>query len=1081
MRLVADRFVVDHDRRSGVALDLATRLWVWIDISPIDDAHRHREWLIGCDELFRTRYRGAAPLVDYGSIGTTDRFEAWARTTSTDNARSPGDGWEHVKLIERPVLRALAELFGNLVERRPRVVVLWGAAGAGLRTAVLALARDARLRGFIPIDSRALDSHAALVAGRSLFTIDRVPNPYVTAFVRASLFAARAHVHLVVARSEMRGIDSVALGALPSAALVEAVHPPPAGERSLAWRAAQRAHGLPGRFVRMVWPETGETGRTGMIRLSRVAESSACYGDIEASRATPAEADLGTGANVWPAPGELAALRRRVEQAHSLLAAGRHAPGLRLMRKAVGALARRGAWTNAAQGTVTLASELLKRGRPRDALRALEDAGGSASRAGDAALLLDIALLTGECRLELARLDDAERVLASALTSARAGGDRWRAARIGVGLARTLFWRGEYADAAAAVDPVDGETIDRPSVPLVVRRLRLRAAISAGLRESIRALALVDEARAAASNDPALRADVGHTSALIKLAIGDLDGAQRDASSSLADARVARMSMRAVCARLLCAEAERRRGRKPGVAELVALRRLAAAAPPLVKARWDLFAALLDASDDAAVVARHTAATGLKALELWAPPSDRRSAGSRADMSIAEVIDILHVCQSADDEVAVLRDVCERVRRQLHAASVAIAISHASRCDLVVVQGARIDCDIAHRCIESSTHVGPHRIEDRIEAAAPVLYAGNAIGALCVRWTLGTTHDLSRATSVLAMSAAAAAPVIAAAAARRMTVAPGGPAELIGMTPVVADLRRAVESAAVAPFPVLIVGESGSGKELVARGVHRASPRRDRAFCTLNCAALPDELIESELFGHTRGAFTGAAGDRAGVFEEAHGGTLFLDEVGELSARAQAKLLRVLQEGELRRIGENIARRVDARIVAATNRDLRAEVEGGRFRLDLLYRLDVIRISVPPLRDRREDVPALVDHFWADTTRKLGSRAALAAATRVALAGYDWPGNVRELQNVLAALAVRSPRRGVVPPAALPPHVVSVRRPDVWRLDAARRTFEESFVRAALVRAGGHRGRAADELGVTRQGLTKLLARLGID
>src|SRR5207253_6386122 len=149
-----------------------------------------------------------------------------------------------------------------------------------------------------------------------------------------------------------------------------------------------------------------------------------------------------------------------------------------------------------------------------------------------------------------------------------------------------------------------------------------------------------------------------------------------------------------------------------------------------------------------------------------------------------------------------------------------------------------------------------------------------------------------------------------------------------------------------------------------ARALHRSGTRRDRPFCTLNCAALPDDLIEAELFGHARGAFTGAVAERPGVFEEAHTGTLFLDEIGELSLRAQAKVLRVIQEGELRRIGENASRRVDVRIVAATNRDLRVEAAASRFRMDLLYRLDVIRIVVPPLRDRREDVAILAARFW---------------------------------------------------------------------------------------------------------------------
>ena len=294
------------------------------------------------------------------------------------------------------------------------------------------------------------------------------------------------------------------------------------------------------------------------------------------------------------------------------------------------------------------------------------------------------------------------------------------------------------------------------------------------------------------------------------------------------------------------------------------------------------------------------------------------------------------------------------------------------------------------------------------------------------------------------------------------------------------DLRKAIERAASAPFAVLIEGESGSGKELVARAIHRTGVRRDRRFCTLNCAAIPDDLVEAELFGHARGAFTGAVHERAGVFEEAHGGTLLLDEVGELSPRAQAKLLRVIQEGELRRIGENAARRVDVRIVAATNRDLRREVSEGRFRLDLLYRLDVVRLAVPPLRDRRDDIGLLAGYFWREATERVASRAVLAAATLAALRRYDWPGNVRELQNVLAALAVRVPRRGVVTPATLPPQFGHSPVADVCRLDAARRIFEERFVRAALVRCGGHRTRAAAELGLTRQGLTKLLSRLNI-
>src|SRR4029078_2668632 len=177
-------------------------------------------------------------------------------------------------------------------------------------------------------------------------------------------------------------------------------------------------------------------------------------------------------------------------------------------------------------------------------------------------------------------------------------------------------------------------------------------------------------------------------------------------------------------------------------------------------------------------------------------------------------------------------------------------------------------------------------------------------------------------------------------------------------------VRKAIVRAAAAPFTVLIEGESGVGKELAARGVHVLSAGRERRFSDLNCAALPDELIESELFGHAKGAFSGAVVDRAGLFEEADGGTLLLDEVADLSVRAQAKLLRAIQQQEVRRVGESFSRKVDVRLVAAANGDMRAEAEHGRFRQDLLYRLDVIRIRIPPLRERPEDVAVLAEHFW---------------------------------------------------------------------------------------------------------------------
>jgi len=216
-------------------------------------------------------------------------------------------------------------------------------------------------------------------------------------------------------------------------------------------------------------------------------------------------------------------------------------------------------------------------------------------------------------------------------------------------------------------------------------------------------------------------------------------------------------------------------------------------------------------------------------------------------------------------------------------------------------------------------------------------------------------------------------------------------------------MLRVMELVAVAgrtELPVLILGESGTGKELIARAVHYTGARATRPFITVNCGAIPETLMEDELFGHTRGAYTGAHGDKKGVFEEAEGGTLFLDEIGELYPSCQVKLLRVLQEGEVRRLGETRTRKVDVRVIAATNKELRKEMEARRFREDLFHRISVLPIELPPLRERREDVPLLVAHYVALFNRELGrdvKRFTPRALER--LKAHDWPGNVRELEN----------------------------------------------------------------------------------
>jgi DNA-binding NtrC family response regulator len=313
----------------------------------------------------------------------------------------------------------------------------------------------------------------------------------------------------------------------------------------------------------------------------------------------------------------------------------------------------------------------------------------------------------------------------------------------------------------------------------------------------------------------------------------------------------------------------------------------------------------------------------------------------------------------------------------------------------------------------------------------------------------------------------------------------------VGDRPIVAasqamiQVLEIVERAAEFKATVLLQGESGSGKEVLARAIHAQSPRRDEAFVAINCAAIPEALLESELFGHAKGAFTGADRSRRGLFAEADGGTLFLDEIGELPLPLQAKLLRVLQEEEVRPVGEAKPRRVDVRVLAATARDLEVEVAGGRFREDLFYRLDVVRVKVPPLRERREDIPLLVDHFLGRTREHLGKAVrSIDDDALERLVDYAWPGNVRELENVLerAAILCRGERLAL---ADLPPNLTSApaeRRSSSRDLSLrrARRALEARLIGEALEATGGNRTHAARLLGISHRALLYKLKEYGL-
>jgi two-component system response regulator AtoC len=328
-------------------------------------------------------------------------------------------------------------------------------------------------------------------------------------------------------------------------------------------------------------------------------------------------------------------------------------------------------------------------------------------------------------------------------------------------------------------------------------------------------------------------------------------------------------------------------------------------------------------------------------------------------------------------------------------------------------------------------------------------------------------------------------------------------AQIVGSAPAMIAVYKTVAQVAPTTATVLIVGESGTGKELVARAIHAKSPRAGKPFVAVNCAALPESILESELFGHEKGAFTGATGVKRGLFEEANGGTLFLDEIGEISPKMQVQLLRVLQEGEIRRVGASDTIKVDVRVVAATNRDLKIELAAGRFREDLFFRLQVVTVRVPPMRERKGDIAVLVRHFVARHSERLqrtatetkaaggtppDSRGTPRVAPEVieALEAYELPGNVRELSHIVER-AMLLAREGVITVADLPQEVTKT-----WRGAGATHTpgggsladdwptlavLERRYIDRVLSRTGGNKTRAAEVLGIDRRTLNRMFAR----
>jgi Nif-specific regulatory protein len=396
----------------------------------------------------------------------------------------------------------------------------------------------------------------------------------------------------------------------------------------------------------------------------------------------------------------------------------------------------------------------------------------------------------------------------------------------------------------------------------------------------------------------------------------------------------------------------------------------------------------------------------------------------------------------------------------------------------------------------------------RAAVVAPLRATGGAFGHALAWSELGRAalpaaalEPLAVACSLMGLAAGSLAVRAAGEAERaRLAEAPGGPApgrgvvEPLGAAPPFVEAVSLCRAVATADVPVLMLGETGTGKEVLARALHRWSRRAAGPFVAFNCAAVPDTLIESELFGHVRGAFTGASGDRRGLFEEASGGTIFLDEIGEMPLPMQAKLLRVLQEGEVRRVGESRTRAVDVRVVSATHRDLPTLTADGRFRQDLMYRLNAVTVSIPPLRQRKGDLPLLAHHLLGRAATALGKR--IPGLTREALAAlvaHDFPGNIRELDNELLRAVALTPAGSAIRLEALSPAVAGAAASPMAAAGASeaaavgRMTLKETVeaveratLQAALARHDGNLAAAARELGLTRPGFYKVMERLGL-
>ena len=946
--------------------------------------------------------------------------------------------------------------------------------GGGGRTLLRFIARLARLAGWLPLSTAAVaglerldgawwgalhERHLAILHdGRRSSAPDQ---SLVHSLVR---FGISERPRLVVRLVEPGRV----IGALPwmpfsCDTLANAVVRPRARWR--VRRSAAQSGGRPAVFVSRLWPQPlAACSMPAFATADRVREAR---------------------------PSEVSA----VEEAEVLASRGRHADAERTLRRSAAMLERRGQLEAASDTLLACADRVWHRGHPDAAWTLADRARGIAERCGHSERALMALSWLGRAALDRLDPDRSEVILRSCITAAAVGGHDHVRRIAAVALVRTLCWRGQAETAALCVGdafrardveqfasaPASSPIVDAPLLGVLEHGGAIRVHVARGLFEDgsahVRALDQLPD-----NSSAPVRLAASSIRVRWLAAIGDTRALTTQLADALRLSREASRPLEAIRLRCLATEALTRMGDPQRARQFARPLRHTSGRllPPLLAARLALARAAADGRTDLAALSQ-LRRRGVKCPDTQ--PSKASMSASLRSAMLEDVLEVLRVSQDGDDPARALQQVASLLRERLSAAVVSIASPGATPAVVSAPDVPSVLLASTRRVAESGVVLQREAIDYGTESAVPVRHGGGLVGALGCRWLPGAEVDHECSRQLLAAAAAAVSPCLRAFV---ENLTPSSPAaavdpDLLGTSEAIERVRRAIAQAADAPFPVLIHGESGVGKELVARALHRASVRRGRPFCAVNCAALPDDLLEAELFGHVRGAFTGAVTDRRGLFEEADGGVLFLDEIGELSPRGQAKLLRVLQESEVRRIGEAGFRRIDVRIVTATNRALDVEVEGGRFRRDLFYRLDVLRIVVPPLRERAEDVPLLARALWKRAADHVGTRATLSDRTLAALSRYDWPGNVRELQNVMAVLAVTAPRRGTVGPSGLPASIArAALESEAVTLDDARRRFEERFVRAALARAGGHRGRAATELGLSRQGLAKLLGRLKI-